>query len=73
MTTIAYVFMLFHVFVCSLLLPCMLKSIALRVGLKTLYNTMTDMGAFNYNEDKVSSSEQITGCILKTQTVMKPS
>jgi len=26
--------------VCSLLLPCMLESTALRVGVKTLYNTM---------------------------------
>jgi len=34
------IFMLFHVFVCSLLLPCMLKSTALRVGVQMLYNTM---------------------------------
>jgi len=34
------IFVFFHVFVCSLLLPCMLWSTALRVGVKTLYNTV---------------------------------
>ena len=30
----------FHVYMCYLLLPCMLESIALRVGMKTLYCTI---------------------------------
>jgi len=34
------IFVFFYVFVCSLLLTCMLKSTALRVGMKTLYNTI---------------------------------
>jgi len=33
------IFVFFRVFVCSLLLPCTLKSSALRVGVKALYNT----------------------------------
>jgi len=32
------IFVFFHVFLCSLLLPCMLKSTALRVEVKALYN-----------------------------------
>ena len=32
-------FVFFHTFVCSFLLPCMLKSTVLCVGVKTLYNT----------------------------------
>jgi len=35
-----YVFVFFHVCVCSLLLLCMFKSTALRVGVKTLWNTI---------------------------------
>jgi len=33
------IFVFFHVFLCSLLLPCMLESSALRVGEKMLHNT----------------------------------
>jgi len=32
-----YILVLIHIFVCSLLLRCMLKPRALRVGVKTLY------------------------------------
>jgi len=35
----ACILVFFHVFVCSLLMRCMLKSSSLRVGVKTLYNT----------------------------------
>jgi len=34
------IFMFFHVFVCSLLLPHVLTSIALRVGVKALYSAL---------------------------------
>ena len=51
-TTAAY---LFSVFVCALILPCILKSIALRVGVKTLHNAMMDVEAWNYNENKLSN------------------
>jgi len=33
-----YILVFFHVFVFSLSLPCMLKSSALRVGVRTFYN-----------------------------------
>jgi len=36
--------MFFHVFLCSLLLPCILKSTALNVGLKTLWQGSTTYG-----------------------------
>ena len=42
------IFVFFHVFECSLLLPCMLKSYALCVGMKMLYNTIPlRMNLFN--------------------------
>jgi len=34
------VLVFFQIFVCSLLLACILESIALRVGVKTLYHTI---------------------------------
>jgi len=42
-----FIFVFFHVLVCSLLLRCMLGSPALRVGVKTLYDTITYVHLYN--------------------------
>jgi len=43
------IFVFFRVFVCSLLLPCVLKSTALLAGVKALYNTVTIFMHYNHS------------------------